>query len=63
MSNRTWKSLNVLISANLHDIINGCSRKRLGLMVLMKSTRQGLWQGLYLKKVKIDFIPIHLLLD
>jgi hypothetical protein len=44
------KSLDVLISANLQDIINGCSRKRPGLMVLMKSTTQGLWQGLYLKK-------------
>jgi hypothetical protein len=39
---------------------NGCSRKSLGLMVLSRGTRQGLWPKVILKKrVKTSLILIH----
>jgi hypothetical protein len=41
MSNQLGKSLNILMGANQKDV-NGCSRKSLGLMVLLRGTRQGL---------------------
>jgi hypothetical protein len=45
-------------------VISGCSKRSLGQMVLLISTRQGLWPRVIPKRnVKISLILIHLLLD
>jgi hypothetical protein len=59
MSNGIGRLLIVLSNANLWDG-NGCSEKILGLMVLLKSTRQGLWPRVIpRKKANIILILIH----
>jgi hypothetical protein len=45
-------------------VASGCSKRRLDLMVLLISTRQGLWlRVIPRKKVKVSLTLIHLLLD
>jgi hypothetical protein len=45
-------------------VVSGCLKRSLSQMVLLTSTRQGLWSRVILKrKVKIYLILIHLLLD
>src|SRR5438034_11184172 len=54
------RSLIVLMDANLYDV-SGCSRRSLGLMVLLRSTRRGLWPRVIpKKKVKTSLILTHL---
>ena len=54
------RSLNVLMVANHWDV-SGCSKRSLGLTVLLKSTRLGLWPRVIpRKKKKISSILIHL---
>jgi hypothetical protein len=49
----------VLTGVNLWDV-NGCSTKSLGLIVLLRRTRRGLWlRVIPRKKVKIILILIH----
>jgi hypothetical protein len=45
-------------------VVSGCLKRSLDLMVLLTSTRQGLWPRVIPKrKTKISLILIHLLLD
>jgi hypothetical protein len=63
MSNGTWEVVKRPYGCKPIDA-NRCSRKSLGLMVLLRGTRQGLWPRVIpRKKVKISSILIHLLLD
>jgi hypothetical protein len=49
----------ILTGVNLWDV-NGCSRKSLGLIVLLRRTRRGLWlKVIPRKKAKIISILIH----
>jgi hypothetical protein len=57
------RSLNVLVDVNRLDA-SGCSRKSLGQMVLLKSTRLDLWPRVIpKKKKKISLTLIHQLPD
>ena len=57
------RSLTVPMVANHWDV-SGCSKRSLGPMVRLKSTRLGLWpRAMTSKKRKISLILIHLWLD
>ena len=59
MSMELGRSLNVLVDVNRLDA-SGCSRKSLGQMILLKSTRLGLWPRIIpKKKEKISLTLIH----
>ena len=63
MSNGTWEIVDRPYGCKPIGC-NGCLRKSLGLMVLSKGTRQGLWPRVILKwKVRISLILIHRLPD
>ena len=63
MSMEPERSLNVLMDVNRLDA-SGCSRKSSSQMVLLRSTRLGLWPRVIpRKKEKISLIFIHLLPD
>ena len=71
LSNVRWSRFNPMVRGNsLNDpmvanmwVANGCSRRSLGLMVLLRSTRLGLWPKVtHKKKANIFLTHIHLLL-
>ena len=56
-------SLNDPMVANLW-VVNGCSRRSLGLIVLLRSTRLGFWPKVtHKRKAKTSLTHTHLLLD
>ena len=65
MSNGTWEIVDRPYGCKTIGCgANGCSGKSLGLMVLSRGTRQGLWPRVILKrKVRISLILIHRLPD
>ena len=63
LSNGTWELTERPYGSNLW-VANGCSRRSLGLMVLLRSTRLGLWPKVtHKKKAETSLTRTHQLLD
>jgi hypothetical protein len=64
LSNGTWELVDRPYMVVILWVVSGCSKIRLCQMVLLISTRQGLWPRVIPKrKANISLMLIHLLLD